>query len=91
LSELKKILISWPDSLLREVDSFTGTEKQSRSEFVREAMKLYIKERKKTEINALLKKGYVEMGDINLKIAELGLEADNAVINGYEAKLAECE
>ena len=45
MAELKKILVSLPDSLLREVDEIVAMEKRNRSEFIREAMKLYIRER----------------------------------------------
>jgi len=45
LAQLKKILISLPDNLLKEVDSIVAMEKINRSEFVREAMKLYIRKK----------------------------------------------
>ena len=47
LSENKKILISLPGALLDEIDSFTKNEKTNRSEFIREAIKVYIKEKKR--------------------------------------------
>ena len=50
MAELKKILVSLPDSLLREVDEIVAIEKKNRSEFIREAMKLYIRERHRLEI-----------------------------------------
>lgn len=91
LSEQKKILISLPDTLLSEVDEFIRSEKLNRSEFVREAMKLYIKERRRIEIREKMKKGYEEMGKINLKFAEMCFEADCMQCFQYERKLAECE
>lgn len=91
MSELKKILISLPETLLQEIDAFTKTERLNRSEFVREAMKCYIRERRKAEIRERMKKGYVEMGKINLEIATLCFEADCMQCIKYEEKLAECE
>ena len=91
LSRQKKILISLPDSLLTEVDNLATAQKVNRSEFIREAMKLYIHERKKAELNLKLKKGYEEMAEINIEIAEYCLKADNVQQQSYEEKLAECE
>jgi len=91
LSRQKKILISLPDALLNEVDNLATAQKINRSEFIREAMKLYIREKKKADIASSLKKGYEEMAMVNLEIAEFCLEADNIQQQTYEEKLAECE
>jgi CopG family transcriptional regulator/antitoxin EndoAI len=91
LSQLKKILISLPDSLLQEVDSIVMVERTNRSEFVREAMKLYIREKRRIEMRDKMKKGYQEMAEINLKLAEMCFDADTKLQLEYEEKLAECE
>jgi len=91
MSRQRKILISVPDSLLTEVDDFANSQNINRSEFIRDAMRLYIKERKKNELSARLKKGYEEMAEINLEIAELCVCADEAQQKIYEAKLLECD
>ena len=91
LSEQKKILVSLPEVLLDEVDEFAKCERINRSEFIREAMKLYIKEKRRQRINEQMKKGYVQMGKINSEYAELCLKADSEQLQGYEEKLAECE
>ncbi len=91
MSEQKKILISLPEALLQEIDAFSKNAKQNRSEFVREAMRCYIKERRRAEINERMKKGYIEMGKINLEIAAFCLQADCLQCIKYEEKLAECE
>lgn len=91
LAELKKILISLPDNLLKEVDHFVSMEKINRSEFVREAMKLYIRERKKIEMRDRMKKGYQEMAEINIKLAEMCFDADNEQQRKYEERLGELE
>lgn len=91
LSHQKKILISLPDALLTEVDSLATAQKINRSEFVREAMRRYIDEQKSASLNLALKKGYEQMADINLEIAEFCLKADNIQQQSYEEKLAECE
>lgn len=91
MSELRKILISLPDSLLKEVDDFISQQKVNRSEFVREAMALYIREKRRIEIRERLKKGYIEMGEINLSIACMCIGADSVQQFSYEEKLSECE
>ncbi len=91
LSHRKKILISLPDTLLTEFDTMATAKKINRSKLIREAMKRYIKEQKHASLTASLKKGYEQMADINLEIAEFSLEADNIQQQSYEEKLAECE
>lgn len=91
LAELRKILISLPDNLLKEVDSFVSVEKTNRSEFVREAMKLYLREKRRIEMRDRMKKGYKEMAEINIKLAEICFEADDEQQQKYEERLGEME
>ncbi|GAE87364.1 CopG family ribbon-helix-helix protein [Acetivibrio straminisolvens] len=91
MAQLKKILISLPDNLLKEVDSIVAMEKINRSEFVREAMKLYIREKRRIEMRDKLKKGYQQMAEINVKLAEICFEADNDQQQKYEEGLRELE
>lgn len=88
VGETKRILVSLPESLLEEVDLLASMENRNRSEFIREAMKLYISEKKKREIRESMKKGYMEMAAINLEMAELGFTAENECLNSYEKRLA---
>jgi len=80
MAELKRIMISIPHSLLQEVDGIIAVEKRNRSEFVREAMRLYIEERKRKETRESMKRGYLEMAKINLVLAEEGLMADGELL-----------
>jgi CopG family transcriptional regulator/antitoxin EndoAI len=91
LSETKRIMISLPDSLLEEVDFMVSMEQKNRSEFIREAMKLYIREKRKVDICEKLKDGYKKMSKINLSLAEMGLEQDMEELDVYEVKLTGCE
>lgn len=76
MAELKRIMISIPDNLLQEVDGIVAMEKLSRSQFVRDAMRVYIEDRKRRAVRDLMKRGYQEMAIINLTLAEEGLAAD---------------
>lgn len=91
MSNLKRVMISLPNSLLEEVDYLVKQENGNRSQFIREAMRLYIKEKRRRELRERMKKGYIDMGTINLELANQGLAAENGVLNSYEDNLAECE
>jgi CopG family transcriptional regulator/antitoxin EndoAI len=91
MAETKRIMISLPDSLLREIDGIVCMEKKNRSEFIREAMRLYIRERKKIQLREKMKAGYEEMSNINLKLAEIGFDEDVEELCKYESKLTGCE
>ena len=53
MARQKKILISIPDSLLDEADNMAYSQNINRSEFIRDAIKSYIREKKKNEIHIL--------------------------------------
>ncbi len=91
MSQLKKVLITVPDSLLEAVDSAAKVENINRSEFVRAAMKMYLSERKASARKEELKKGYQEMAELNLSLAETFFSAEEEALSVLEEKLAECE
>ncbi|MGV8146107.1 MAG: CopG family ribbon-helix-helix protein [Alkaliphilus sp.] len=91
MAESKKIIISLPDNLLREIDDIVSNEKTNRSEFIRKAMKMYVREKSKIERKEKMKNGYQEMATINLSIAETGLNLDTTSLENYETRIAECE
>lgn len=70
-------MISLPQNLLREVDGVVELERKTRSEFIREAMKLYLQEREKKQIRERLQEGYMEMARLNLYLANEALNAEN--------------
>ncbi|WJH37251.1 ribbon-helix-helix protein, CopG family [Paenibacillus sp. CC-CFT747] len=72
----KRIMISLPDNLLQEVDGIVEMENSNRSEFIRQAMKLYLMERKKRHLRESMQRGYMEMAKINLHIASEAFQAE---------------
>lgn len=62
-------MISLPDHLLQEVDGIVEKENSNRSEFIRQAMRLYLMERKKRGLRESMQRGYMEMSVINLSMA----------------------
>ncbi|EGL16417.1 Ribbon-helix-helix protein, CopG family [Paenibacillus sp. HGF7] len=77
----KRIMISLPDNLLQEVDGIVEKENSNRSEFIRQAMKLYLLERKKRSLRESMQKGYMEMAKINLTIADEAFQAEEEADN----------
>ncbi|MFD2611219.1 CopG family ribbon-helix-helix protein [Paenibacillus gansuensis] len=72
----KRIMISLPDYLLQEVDGIVEKENSNRSEFIRQAMKLYLTERKKRQLRESMQRGYMEMAKINLNMASEAFYAE---------------
>lgn len=89
MAQVKRIMISLPDALLAEVDYIVEAESLNRSELIREAMRLYIRERKRRLLREQMIKGYMEMATINLTLAveQYRLEAEVAPI--LEARVVE--
>ncbi|AQS60165.1 CopG family ribbon-helix-helix protein [Desulforamulus ferrireducens] len=87
-TQSKRIMISLPNSLLAEVDNIVEEERVNRSEFIREAMKLYIAERNRRILREQMKKGYLEMAKLNLALAIEYQHVENVSL-GYELAKAE--
>jgi len=74
----KKIVLSFPDNLISEIDYLAQRETLDRGELVRKAVCIYIRERKRCYMREQMKKGYLEMANINLQLAleQARLEAE---------------
>jgi CopG family transcriptional regulator / antitoxin EndoAI len=68
----KRIVVSVPTHLLREVDGLVAMEQWNRSALIREAVRIYVEERKKRDMRQQMKRGYRAMARINLTLAEEG-------------------
>ncbi|MBE3588795.1 MAG: ribbon-helix-helix protein, CopG family [Thermoanaerobacteraceae bacterium] len=84
MAQVKRIMISLPDNLLAEVDGIVAAERLNRSELIREAMRLYIAERKRRQLREQMKKGYLEMASINLALAVEQYRLEAEVARQYE-------
>ncbi len=87
MSQVKRIMISLPDSLLEEVDGIVAAEQLNRSQFIREAMKRYIAERKRRLLREQMKIGYMEMAQINLSLVMENNDLDSELVPPYEPAL----
>lgn len=87
----RTISVTLPDLLLGEVDNYAATDNRSRSEVIKLALRHYVSERRRIELKEQMKRGYLEMGDINLEIAENSLLSDESAYEIYEEFLSESE
>jgi len=87
----RKISVTLPDFLIEETERIASSLNRSRSEVIALAVKNYIEETKKIELKELMRKGYSEMGRINLSLAEDSLLSDESAYKIYEDFLSECE
>lgn len=83
-SEKRRVSVTLPDLLIDEVDNLALSLNWSRSELVAFALKNYLNEKRSIERKEQLKKGYLEMGDINLDIANESLLSDESAYEIYE-------
>ncbi|MTI80295.1 MAG: ribbon-helix-helix protein, CopG family [Firmicutes bacterium] len=76
----KKVEVNLPGNLLDEIDVLARQEDLDRGELMRQAVFAYITEKKRWQMRENMKKGYLEMANINLQLAmeqaELEAEAD---------------
>ena len=90
MAESKRIMISLPESLLAEVDGIVTLEKRNRSEFIREAINSILLERRKQGLREQMRKGYLEMAQLNLAIAKELYLTEQEVVHYYEETIMEC-
>lgn len=87
MSELRRINVCLPGTMLVQVDSVVRQEqRKNRSAWIRAAVRLYLRVKRQQELVAALRRGYPEMGEENLRLAALGPE-DAADWAAYEAFL----
>ncbi|MDF9407964.1 ribbon-helix-helix protein, CopG family [Pelotomaculum isophthalicicum JI] len=84
MPRVEKFMVSLPDSLLAEVDRIAAAEQISRSDIIREAVKLYIEDRRRRLFIEQMKKGYLEMANINLALAIEHYRLESEVTQKFE-------
>ena len=87
----EKITFTLPDSLMSEVDHIVQMENSNRADFAKAAFQFYITQKKKIDIKESMMKGYKEMGQINLSLAELGMTNEVSSQDNIEEKIAQGE
>ncbi|WP_195940790.1 ribbon-helix-helix protein, CopG family [Romboutsia sp. 1001713B170131_170501_G6] len=87
----EKIVFTLPDSLVSEVDHIVEMENSNREDFAKAAFQFYITQKRKIDIKESMIKGYKEMGQINLSLAELGMTDEVSSEDCMEGKIAQGE
>ena len=87
----EKIEFTLPDSLISEVDYIGNMENSNREDFAKAAFQFYITQKKKIDFKEYMIKGYKEMGQINLSLAELGMTNEVSSDDSSEGKIAQGE
>ena len=91
MNEWEQITITLPKEIVNKMDELAKNLEVERSRIVVSALESYIMQKKSSENRKKMIKGYIEMGTINLELANDALNADNEVNQYYEEILAECE
>ncbi len=87
----KRLVINLSETLYNELNKELQKECKKSSEFIRDAIILYIKEKKRLSAIDQMEKGYREMAQLNLEFAEMGFASDMKEFKEYEAKLSESD
>ena len=85
----KEISLSMPDAMLSEIDLLAKLENNSRNDFIVQIVRSYLKEKRRLELKSMMRTGYLEMAEINLKIANEGLYTDELALKAYENFIGE--
>ena len=91
MSSSKRLVVNLSGTLCDEFDKALMKDCKKRSEFIREAIILYIEEKKKLGLIEEMKKGYKEMAQLNSELSELGLSNELSQLREYEVKLSESD
>ena len=85
----KEISLSMPDALLSEIDFLARLEHNNRNDFIVQIVRSYLKEKRRLELKSMMQAGYLEMAEINLKIANEALSTDEIALCAYENFIGE--
>jgi CopG family transcriptional regulator/antitoxin EndoAI len=91
MSTSKRLVVNLSETLYLEFNKALEKDCKKRSEFIREAIILYIEEKKRLNYIDEMKQGYLDMAELNLEIADMGFEIDIKDFKEYEAKLSESD
>lgn len=91
MSSSKKLMTNLSKELNEEFRRNFKKKYKKKSEFIKDTLILYIEDKKKLSKIDEIKKGYIEMAQINLDMSEMGFVEDMSQLKEYEAKLAESD
>ncbi|MGM0502229.1 MAG: CopG family ribbon-helix-helix protein [Bacillota bacterium] len=91
MANLKKASVSFTEDILEELKGIARERNQSSSDFINDVLSPHLRRSKKQKFSQKLKQGYLEMGELNLEMAQKYFESENKTFFNYEDRLAECD
>ncbi len=91
MKDVKRVIILLPKDILEDIDKIAQQQDVSRTDIINQALKTYVKFKKKLIYRKKMIKGYIEMGKINKELANQAIEVDSQANKIYEEILSECE
>ena len=91
MSNSKRMVSNLSEALCNELDKALSEDCKKRSEFIKDAIVLYIEEKKKLSNIEEIANGYTEMAQLNIELSEIGFVHDMLELKEYEAKLSESD
>ena len=82
------ITVTMPQQFLQELDGLIEAENVNRSEFIYQATKTYLRDKKKKQVRESMKRGYLEMSKINLTIASESFLAEFEAENTLKSRVS---
>lgn len=83
----KKAINRLSKGLINQMNLMVPMECRSNADCMGETVRAYVKNKNRMEFVKMLKEGYEEMSQINLDLAEIGLEQDICDLVVYEVRL----
>ena len=84
----RRITVTLPDSILEELDCLSSEQDKCQSELVLEAIRYYLRSYRHRQLRETLKKGYLEMAEMNLTLSEEHLTLENEAMNKLAGRKA---
>lgn len=91
MSSSKRLVVNLSEALYNEFNEALKKDRKKKSEFITEAIILYIEEIKRLNLIEQMKKGYSDMAELNLQMSEIGINSYVNELNEYEAQLSESD
>jgi len=83
----KELRVMVSESVADEFDRLKTRTNRNDSEIVNDALLSYLREVRRNELFETMKIGYENMGDLNLRIAEMEFQAEQNGLESYEMSL----
>ncbi|MFO7819563.1 MAG: CopG family transcriptional regulator [Halanaerobacter sp.] len=91
MTNLKKASVSFTNDMLQELQGIAQKRNQEFSDFINEILSPHLSRKKNQRFTQKLKRGYLDMSDLNLELAQKDFKSENKSFFNYEEKLAECD